>query len=419
MRISTNEFLLGALPELLNQESAVNQLNEEIATGQTMLDATSDPAGAGEAMQLSGAIAQLNYDASNAAGGTLSLQNTLSVLQQVSTVLDQLRQTALQGADASTSPAERQALATTAHGQLQQLLQLANSQDPDGNYLFAGSSATAAPFVTEADGQIDFVGDAAVNSVTIAPGVTVPVTATGQGIFTSLPAGSNGVSVTAGADNTGTAFALVQGISSVSQLTAERLAGTQYQIEFGPGSSAGSLAYTVVSGSGAPGTARFAASSGVIASGGFVAGQDLQFAGLDVAIDGAPAAGDNFTVDPEASTSVFQTVQQLISGLSSTAGTLSSASLQQVQNAIANLDDAQNALVSTQASLGSALAEVQAVQGENQTDTTNAQAQLSNLQSANLPQVLANYSASVTALQAAELAFSRIQNLSLFSVIQP
>jgi flagellar hook-associated protein 3 FlgL len=48
---------------------------------------------------------------------------------------------------------------------------------------------------------------------------------------------------------------------------------------------------------------------------------------------------------------------------------------------------------------------------------TDAQVQLTNLQSANLPQVIASYSESVTALQAAELAFSRIQNLTLFSVI--
>jgi flagellar hook-associated protein 3 FlgL len=74
--------------------------------------------------------------------------------------------------------------------------------------------------------------------------------------------------------------------------------------------------------------------------------------------------------------------------------------------------------LSAEASLGSGLAEIQAVQGQDNTQSTSAQAQLTNLQSSNLPQVLANYSESVTALQAAELAFSRIQNLSLFSLIQ-
>ena len=48
MRISTNEFLLGSLNDLLAQQSRASQLNRQISTGQTMLDATGDPAGAGD-----------------------------------------------------------------------------------------------------------------------------------------------------------------------------------------------------------------------------------------------------------------------------------------------------------------------------------------------------------------------------------
>jgi flagellar hook-associated protein 3 FlgL len=416
MRISTSEFLLGSLPDLLNQQSNVNQLNREIATGQTMLDPTTDPAGAGLAVQLGGEIGQLNYDASNAASGTQSIQNALAALQQVSTVIDQLRQTALQGANASTTGSERQSFAATAQTALQQLVQLANSQAPDGTYLFAGSTDTAAPFATQPSGQVAFLGDGATNSIEIAPGIAVPVTASGQPIFMNIPAGNDGVAVTAGAANSGSAFGVAQGVTSLSQLTGERLAGTQYEITFSPGSGGG-LDYSVTSGSGAPGTAGFTATSGVIASGSYTAGQNLQFAGIEMAINGTPAAGDNFVVDPGATSSLFQTVQDLISGLSTAGDTPGSSALQQIENAIGNLDAAQNSLLSAEAQLGSNLAEIRSVQGENQTQTTNAQAQLSNLQSANMPQVLANYSAGVTALQAAELAFSRIQNLTLFSVI--
>jgi flagellar hook-associated protein 3 FlgL len=140
---------------------------------------------------------------------------------------------------------------------------------------------------------------------------------------------------------------------------------------------------------------------------------------VDVRIDGTPAAGDRFTVQTGANTSVFQTVQELISALQTPTGgqPASSSTQQQIENVIGNLDGAQASVLSAEASLGSGLAEIKAVQGQDNTQSTGAQAQLTNLQSANLPQVLANYSESVTALQAAELAFSRIQNLSLFSLI--
>lgn len=70
MQISTNEFLLGSVNDMLAQQGNVNKLNQEIATGQTMLDATADPAGAGEAVRLASGIKRLTYDAGNAEAAT-------------------------------------------------------------------------------------------------------------------------------------------------------------------------------------------------------------------------------------------------------------------------------------------------------------------------------------------------------------
>jgi flagellar hook-associated protein 3 FlgL len=418
MRIATSEFLLGSLNDLLAQESNANQLNREIATGQTLLDASSDPAAAGLATEVAGQVNQLSYDANNAQSGAQSIQNGLGALQQVATLIDQLRQAAVQGASAGSTSSTRQSLVSVAQNGLQQLVQLANSQDASGRYIFAGSKANAAPFQVGAGGQVTFSGDAGTNVIEIAPSLTVPVSVSGQSIFVNIPAGNGGVSVTATGSNGGTAYAVPQGITSASQVAAERLAGTQYEIDFVSGGSGGSLGYTVTSGAGSPGSASFSATSGTVASGSFTAGSDLLFGGVDVRINGTPTAGDRFTVQTGATTSIFQTVQDLISALQTPGGQPASSSLQQqLENVIGNLDGAQASVLSAEASLGSGLAEIKAVQGQDNTQSTNAQAQLTNLQSANLPQVLANYSESVTALQAAELAFSRIQNLSLFSVI--
>ena len=198
---------------------------------------------------------------------------------------------------------------------------------------------------------------------------------------------------------------------SVSQVAVEKLTGTQFQIAFSA-AAGGGLDYTVTSGVGSPGSASFAASSTTIATGSYAAGADLQFGGLDIAITGTPAAGDQFVVDPASTSSLFQTMQGLISALGS-----GSSDPQQIQNAIANIEDAQNSVQTAQATLGSSLAAIQGVQAADNSVSTNDQTQLTDLQSANLPQVLANYSEGVTALQATELAFAKIQNLSLFSVI--
>jgi flagellar hook-associated protein 3 FlgL len=240
----------------------------------------------------------------------------------------------------------------------------------------------------------------------------------GSGIFTGIPAGVDGVTVSADASNAGGGYAVVGGITNVSQLAASRVAGTQYEISFAAGAG-GSLTYTVASGAGAPGSSGFTASSGVVASGSFTTGADLTFGGIDVRISGTPDAGDSFDVQTGATTSMFQTIQDLITALQTTPSSGVNAQTQQaVENVLANLTGAQTSALSAQASYGSSLSEIQSVQTQVTSLNTTAQVGLSSLQSANLPEVMANYSESITALQASEEAFAKVQGLSLFQYIQ-
>jgi len=142
---------------------------------------------------------------------------------------------------------------------------------------------------------------------------------------------------------------------------------------------------------------------------------------MDVGFQGTPAAGDAFTVQASQNTSLFATLQSLISALQlpGQGDVNSPLAQQQIQNVLGGIDQAQTSLLLAQATLGANLSEIQSVQGQDSAQTSSAQIQLSQLQSANLPQVIANYSENITALQAAEAAFARIQNLTLFSVIGP
>jgi flagellar hook-associated protein 3 FlgL len=419
MRISTNEFLLGSLNDLLAQQQNVNQLNREIASGETMLSPTDDPGGAGQVVGLANQVGQLTYDAANGAAATQTLQNGVSTLQQVTTLLAQLRQSAVAAANGGASEIDRQADAAGAQAILQQLVQLANTQGPNGAYLFAGSKSNAPAFSTLPNGQVVFQGDASTNEVQIAPSLNIASTISGQSIFMNIPAGTQGVAVTASAGNTGGAYALAEGVTNLAQVTAAGLAGTQYDISFSSGASG--LTYTVTSGTGPPGSAGYNDSSGVVVSGSYAAGADIAFAGIEASISGTPAAGDSFAVQPAATTNLFQTVQDLIAALQMPQGTGAQTSLAQqaLQNVLADLGGVQTGVLSAQGTLGTSLSEIQAVQTQTSAVSTNATTEISNLQSANLPQVLANYSESLTALQAAQLAFSKVQNLTLFSDILP
>jgi flagellar hook-associated protein 3 FlgL len=413
MRISTNEFLLGSLNNLLSQESTVNTLNQEIASGESMLSPLDDPSGVASALNISSTIQQLSFDSANAQSATVSIQNSLNSLQGVGTVLAQMQNTALQAANGSMNSADRQALDGTVQSALQQLVQLANSQSSDGQYLFAGSKSAATPFTIGAGGGVVFNGDGDANAISLAPSLSIPTGISGQTVFMTIPTGNGSFSVAASGSNTGSAFATAAGVTNASQLMAEHLAGAEFVVTFGAVGTGGSQAYTVASGTGAPGSAGFAATSGVVASGSLSSGSGLDFGGMSIAVSGQPTSGDAFVVAPSQNTSIFQILQNLASALS--AG--GPDAQQQLENVVAELGSAQNSVLSAQATLGGNLSDIQSVQSMNGTDSTSNQEQLSDLQSANLPQAMTNYNEGVVALQAAEEAFARVQNLSLFNVI--
>jgi len=420
MQISTNEFLLGSLSDILAQQSTANQLNREISTGQTLIDASDDPGAAGQVIGLANQIGTLNYDAGNGQAATQTLQSGVSTLQQITTLLDELQSTVTAAANGGiTTESDRESDVSSAQTVLQQLVQLANTQGPNGGYLFAGSKSNAPAFSTLPSGQVVFQGDANTNQVEIAPALSVNSTISGQNVFMNVSAGTDGVAVSADSSNTGGAYVLATGVTNVSQVTAASLAGTQYDISFsGSGSS---LTYQVTSGHGTPGSAGYNATSGVVASGSYKAGADLAFGGIDVEVNGTPASGDSFAVQPGATTSIFQIVQSFISalGMPQNDSGQSAQAQQALQNVLSNLGGAQTSILSAQASLGTSLSEIQSVATQTSAQSADANTSISDLQSANLPEVIANYSESVTALQAAEESFSKVQNLTLFQYLTP
>jgi flagellar hook-associated protein 3 FlgL len=421
MRISTNEFLLGSLNNILAQESTVNQLNQQISSGQSMSTATDDPAGAGLALGISNQVDQLTFDAANAQSGAQSLQGGLGVLQQVTDLINQVSTTADQAATGTMSASDRQSLVGVVQSALQELIQFGNAQSANGEYMFGGSQTGTPPFLAQPNGQVTFVGDNGTNSIAIAPSLSVPVNASGQGIFMNIPNGNGTFSVAASGSNTGTAYAIPSGVTSASQVAAEHLAGTQFEISFGTVQPNGDTAYTVTSGTGAPGSPGFIATSGVIASGSAAPNSDITFGGMDVSLSGAPAAGDKFAVATSQNTNIFQIFQNLVTALQAPhqgAGATAIAQ-QQIEGVLSELSSANTSVLSAQATLGTNLSEIQAVQTQDGSAQTTAEAQLSNLQSINLPQVMTNYNESIVSLQAAQSAFARIQNLSLFAVIGP
>lgn len=417
MRVSTPQFYAASLSGILNQQNTLNTLSQQLATGSTLVNPSDQPVAAAQNVVLTGRIDRLAGYTQNGQNAQNSLQLESATLQSVTTLVDQVRQLALQMNNGSVNAQDLRSASAAMQGYLQQLVQYANTQDGQGNYVFAGSKSDTQPFVLQADGSVLYQGDGSQNQLALGPNLNTAISDPGNVLFMNARAGNGTFTVAVSGSNTGGATAgpgTVNDPALAQQVL--QVQGTQYRISFS--GSGNTMTYAVTSGTGG------VFSSGAISSGSFTPGMSIGLPpggnpAITVPIVGTPAGGDSFTIAAAAPQSLFQTFQSLAQAFSASAQTSGANAMraQSISTALASLDQNLTNLLSAQASIGSRLQQVQAVQTQNASLTLQLQTQQAELTSINYPQVITEYQASLTALQAAQKAFVQVQGLSLFQYI--
>jgi len=118
----------------------------------------------------------------------------------------------LQALNGSYSDSDRADIASQLVQMRDQLVQLSNTTDANGQALFAGTSATTTPFVKNADGTVTYAGNSGQLKSSIGAGLQIPVSDSGTALFMTVPAGNGTYVASAAAGNTGT---LIVGVSAL------------------------------------------------------------------------------------------------------------------------------------------------------------------------------------------------------------
>ena len=157
MRISTQSFYEQSRTAMGTQQSNLLRVQQQLGAGTKILAPSDDPLSATRALAVSQSVAlNAQYAASRAhTRQTLSMEE--NVLQSVTTVLQSVKTQLIQ-AGGTLTDADRATIATTLQSNLDQLQGLANSDDGNGQFLFAGFKSGTAPFV-RLPGGISYLGD--------------------------------------------------------------------------------------------------------------------------------------------------------------------------------------------------------------------------------------------------------------------
>jgi flagellar hook-associated protein 3 FlgL len=158
----------------------------------------------------------------------------------------------------------------------------------------------------------------------------------------------------------------------------------------------------------------------LVGSGAFTApGQTLAFIGIEVRIDGNPAAGDTFTVTPSAYRDLFSSLDRLVTAIEAPAG--NPAQRAQVHSNIGQrLVDVDNALahiIDVRGEIGARVRALDQQEALNADFGVHLQTTLSAVRDLDYADALSRLSQELFGLDAAQQAFARAQNLSLFKYI--
>lgn len=194
MRISTDQIFQQGVSTMLAQQAAVAKTKQQLSTGEKILVPSDDPSAAVRILELNQMIETTNQYQRNTDFAETRLLLEESVLIGVGDLLQRVRELAVRANNDTMSPGDRLAIATEVRVSLEGLLQLANSQDPNGEYLFSGYKTATEPFSHDGSGNFSYSGDQGQRALQIGPSRSVPVGDSGDNVFMKADDGAGGIS---------------------------------------------------------------------------------------------------------------------------------------------------------------------------------------------------------------------------------
>ncbi len=145
MRISSLSFAASSLPGILDNQSQIARLSQELASNRKYLASKDNPLATQQAMNLSSSIATDTQYVANQTAANQTLSEESTVLQGMDTAL-QGASNLLTTTSSGDSAAVRSQKAATLASYYLQIKDYVNSKDSSGNYLFAGPNDQTQPY---------------------------------------------------------------------------------------------------------------------------------------------------------------------------------------------------------------------------------------------------------------------------------
>lgn len=424
MRISTSQIFDSGARGIGRNQVDLFKLQNQLSTGRKVLTPEDDPIASAQALVLTQSkevSAQFLRNQSDAQG---KLSIVESQVGAVGDLLQNVRERLVQAGSTTLTNSDRSYIAQELEARFSELMGIANSQDGSGNYLFSGYQGAVKPFSTTASG-IAYQGDDGKRLLQVDASRQMATNVSGKELFEAIRNGNGNFVTSAATTGAGAPVNTGSGVideGSVTDQTKWSAALASYpggvQIKFSVvggvtsyqlfDNPAGTTAYT------APQT--------------YTPGQSIKLErttapasdfGASLAISGQPANNDAFTVTPSTNQSAFTTLRNAINTLTSGIGGVytSTEYSNRLAEGLTDIDQALENVNKIRSTVGSNLKELDSLTNSGEDLQLQYASSLSALQDLDYTQAITEMSKKQLQLEAAQLSFKQISQLSLFSIL--
>jgi len=159
MRISSSQLHAAAINTILGQQSALSNIQLQIATGRKILTPADDPAGAARVLRLSQSESVTGQYERNSDIAESRLRQEESTLTSATDLIQRVRELTIQANNDSQSNETRPLIAAEIRQRFAELVSIANTRDANNEYLFSGFQSQIQAFTENPDGSITYNGD--------------------------------------------------------------------------------------------------------------------------------------------------------------------------------------------------------------------------------------------------------------------
>jgi flagellar hook-associated protein 3 FlgL len=183
MQVTTTSFGQNFLNQITQLESRQSTLQNEATTGLKVTEPGDNPAVMGQVLTLQTQASEVTQYQSNISNVQSTADTASDALNSLQIIVESASQIATEAGGVNSSQSSDYA---TQVGQLiQEALQVGNTKDAQGNYIFGGTATGGPPFsaTTDANGNVTGVtynGNTSTSQVEIAQGLTVTAQAPGE-----------------------------------------------------------------------------------------------------------------------------------------------------------------------------------------------------------------------------------------------